>query len=70
MDETDPVIGGNIGVGVIRVDDDHARFVEVEMPFDQRQRASPDGPETDHDNGSGDFGVDRVFLKHFRFLLG
>ena len=43
---------------LMRIDDHEARFVIVEMPFDQRQGAFADRAEADHDNGAGNFRVD------------
>src|ERR1700758_2758184 len=42
----------------MRIDDHEARFVVVEVTFDQGQRAFADRAEADHDNGAGNLGVD------------
>src|ERR1700756_858964 len=44
----------------MRIDDHEARFVVVEVTFDQGQRAFADRAEADHDNGAGNLGVDGV----------
>jgi hypothetical protein len=43
----DAVLGQNFHVtGVIaRIDDHHAALVELEVPLDERKRATADGPE-------------------------
>src|SRR5690606_7417699 len=43
-----------------RIDHHHSRFVELEMPLDQRQGAAPDRAETDHYYRPGDHTMDRV----------
>src|ERR1700726_1815131 len=47
---------GDLAV-LMRIDDDEARFVIFEMPFDQRQGAFADRTEADHDNGASDAGM-------------
>src|SRR5580704_15679580 len=53
----------------MRIDDDEARLVVVEMPFDQGQRAFADRAEADHDNGAGNPGVDGVIGRAHRWGL-
>ena len=48
---------GDLAV-LMRIDDDKARFVVIEMPFDQGQGAFADRAEADHDNGAGNFRMD------------
>ena len=57
LDEAHAVLLGEFAV-LMRIDDDEARFVIVEMPLDQRQGAFADRAEADHDNGAGNFRVD------------
>src|SRR6187431_2791140 len=48
---------GDLAV-LMRIDDDKAFLVVLEMPFDQWQGAFADRPKTDHDNGAGNLGMD------------
>ena len=57
LDEAHAVLFGEFAV-LMRIDDDEARRVIVEMPLDQRQRAFADRAEADHDDGAGNFRVD------------
>ncbi len=43
---------------LMRIDDDKALLVIIEMPLDQGQGALADRAEADHDNGAGNFRVD------------
>src|SRR5438034_167592 len=43
---------------LMRIDDDKARLVIIEVAFDQGQRAFADRAEADHDNGAGNFRMD------------
>jgi hypothetical protein len=51
LDEAHAVLLRKLAV-LMRIDDDKARLVVVEMPFDQGQRALADRAEADHDNGA------------------
>ena len=53
--------GSKVGTGCVRWFD-HKKTVGVivEMTLDQGERAAPDGPETDHHDGTVNTGVDRV----------
>ena len=59
-DEADRALVEQATVLVLRVDHDHARTVEREVPLDERQHAPADGSEADHDERSVDVGVDGV----------
>lgn len=53
-----------------RIDDDEAGPVEVEMTFDQRKSAAPDGAEADHDDGAVNIAVNRVVcVRHSSIFL-
>jgi hypothetical protein len=69
LDEAHAVLGGDLAV-LVRIDDDEARFVIVEMPLDQRQRAFADRAEADHDNGAGNLGVDRLIGRAHGWVSG
>jgi len=43
---------------LMRIDDDEARLVILEMTFDQRQGAFADRAEADHDDGAGNLCMD------------
>src|SRR5690606_10500905 len=49
LDEANAALIQQRAVGVHRVYDGHARFVVAEMTLDERQRATPDRAEADHD---------------------
>src|SRR5258708_32313152 len=51
------MLPGELAV-LMRIDDDKARLVILEMPFDQGKGAFADRAEADHDNGTGNFCVD------------
>ena len=57
LDEAHAVLLGELAV-LMRIDDDEARLVIVEMPLDQRQGAFADRAEADHDDGAGNFRMD------------
>ena len=57
LDEAHPMSFCELAV-LMRIDDDEARLVIIEMPLDQGQGAFADRAEADHDNGAGDLGVD------------
>ena len=61
MEEPDLAVVEQTTIGVLRRDHDEFLPVEGEVPLDQRQRAFADRAETDHDNGTGDAGVNRPF---------
>ncbi len=58
LDEAHAVLLRELAV-LMRIDDDKARSVIGEMPFDQRQRALADRAEADHDDGAGNLRVNR-----------
>jgi len=58
VDEAHAVAVGDVAVGILGIDDDEARLVELEMALDQRQRADADRAEADHHDGAGDARVD------------
>ena len=63
-DEAHAMIFGDLGVVTfgVRVDDDHAGLVELEMALDEGKRSPADRSESDHDDGTGDLSIDGVFL--------
>ena len=66
LDEGDAALVEQLPVGVARVDDRHARLVELEMALDQRQRSAADRAEADHHDRAGDLAVDGpVLFRHF-----
>ena len=48
MDEADAAVIQKLPVGIVRVDDDEAVRVELEMALDQRQGPFADRSEADH----------------------
>ena len=56
------------GILVARLDDDHLRPVQGEVPSDQGQDAASDGPETDDHHGTIDATIDRP-ARHLAVLL-
>ena len=62
LDKADAAFVEQLAVGVAWIDDDHPRLVELEVTLEERQRAPADRAEADHDDGAGDFAVDRPFL--------
>ena len=57
MDEADAAFVEEFAVGVVRVDDDEALLVELEVAFDQRQGPFADRSEADHHDRAGDASV-------------
>src|SRR4029077_11862290 len=57
LDEAHAMLFGELAV-LMRIDDDEARLVIVEMALDQRQRPLTDRAEADHDDGAGNFCMD------------
>ena len=63
LDELDAALVEQAAVRVVRVDDDEALLVELEMALDQRQRSLADRPESDHHDRAFDAPVERP-LRH------
>ena len=57
MDEADAALVEEPAVGVVRVDDDEALAVELEVALDQRQRPFADRSEADHHDRACDASV-------------
>lgn len=64
LDVADAVLGKDFHVGRLfaRVDHYHPALVELEMTFDERQRAAADRAETDHHDRAGDLAIHRIGL--------
>ncbi|MNL85745.1 hypothetical protein D3C87_2141720 [compost metagenome] len=58
-----------MAIGIVWCDDDEAALVELEVPFEQRQRTAADRAETDHHDRAGDLAVDGP-IRHSSKLLG
>ena len=54
LDEADAALVEQGPVGIVGIDHHEAGAVVLEMPLDQRQRATADRPEADHHDGAGD----------------
>ncbi|MNX82227.1 hypothetical protein D3C86_1139500 [compost metagenome] len=70
LDVADVSLGQKGGDILARVDDDEPGPVEIEMTFDQRKSAAPDGAEADHDDGAVNIAVNRVVcVRHSSIFL-
>ncbi len=63
LDELDAALVEQAAVRVVRVDDDEAILVELEVALDQRQRSLADRSESDHHDRAFDAPVERP-LRH------
>ena len=54
MDEADAALVEEFAVGVVRIDDDEALLIELEVALDQRQGSLADRSEADHHDRPGD----------------
>ena len=64
------LLGQKRGDVCARIDDHEAGPVEIEMTFDQRESAAPDGAEADHDDWAIDIAINRVVcVRHSSIFL-
>ena len=54
MDEADAALVEEFAVGIVRIDDDEALLIELEVALDQRQGSLADRSEADHHDRAGD----------------
>jgi hypothetical protein len=59
MDEADSAVIQEFPIGIVRIDDDEALLVELEVTLDQRQGPFADRSEADHHDRAVDATVPR-----------